>query len=182
MENPGCVTFRDPLVFGPQVIRSRRTTRAITIAHEMAHQWFGNLVTPRWWDDLWLNESFAEYMGNRVTAEVTEFDDAWVLTSFDRKQWGLIDDQRPSTHPVAGNGAEDAATALSNFDGISYTKGAALLKQLASRVGDEVFFAGVRVDERAGGFLLPDDRGAELRVALLRDRGGEDARVAMASP
>ncbi len=144
MENPGCVTFRDPLVFGPQVIRSRRTTRAITIAHEMAHQWFGNLVTPRWWDDLWLNESFAEYMGNRVTAEVTDFDDAWVLTSFARKQWGLIDDQRPSTHPVAGNGAEDAATALSNFDGISYTKGAALLKQLASRLGDEVFLAGVR--------------------------------------
>ncbi|MFZ0160106.1 MAG: M1 family aminopeptidase, partial [Kineosporiaceae bacterium] len=144
MESPGCVTFRDPLVFGAQVTRSRRTSRAVTVAHEMAHQWFGNLVTPRWWDDLWLNESFAEYMGCRVTAEATGFDDAWVMDSFARKQWGLIADQRPSTHPVAGNGAHDAATALANFDGISYSKGSALLKQLASSLGEAVFLGGVR--------------------------------------
>jgi aminopeptidase N len=144
MENPGCVTFRDPLVFTSKVTRYERTTRATTIAHEMAHQWFGNLVTPRWWDDLWLNESFAEYMGNRVAHEATAFTDAWVDVAFVRKRWGVQCDQRPSTHPVAGNGATDAHAALQDFDGISYAKGSAVLKQLAARLGDEVFFAGVR--------------------------------------
>jgi aminopeptidase N len=144
MENPGCVTFRDPLVFTSKVTRAERTNRATTIAHEMAHQWFGDLVTPRWWDDLWLNESFAEYMGNRVAHDATEFTDAHVDTAFGRKRWGLEADQRPSTHPVAGNGATDALTALQDFDGISYAKGSAVLKQLNSSLGDEVFFAGVR--------------------------------------
>jgi aminopeptidase N len=144
MENPGCVTFRDPLVFTSKVTRAERTNRATTIAHEMAHQWFGDLVTPRWWDDLWLNESFAEYMGNRVTHDATEFTDAHVATAFGRKRWGLEADQRPSTHPVAGNGATDALTALQDFDGISYAKGSAVLKQLNSNIGDEVFLAGVR--------------------------------------
>lgn len=142
MENPGCVTFRDPLVFTSRVTRGARIQRATTVAHEMAHQWFGNLVTPRWWDDLWLNESFAEYMGNRVTADVTQYDDAWVHNAHRRRQWGLVADQRPSTHPVAGNGAADAAGALQDFDGISYAKGSSVLKQLAARVGDDVFFAG----------------------------------------
>ena len=144
MENPGCVTFRDPLVFTSRVTRNQHIQRATTIAHEMAHQWFGNLVTPAWWDDLWLNESFAEYMGNRVTADVTEYADAWVQTAFTRKTWGLFTDQSPLTHPVAGNGATDATTALQDFDGISYAKGSAALKQLASMMGDDVFFAGVR--------------------------------------
>ncbi|HEX6247555.1 MAG TPA: aminopeptidase N [Nocardioidaceae bacterium] len=144
MENPGCVTFRDPLVFTSKVTRGERTKRATTIAHEMAHQWFGDLVTPRWWDDLWLNESFAEYMGNRVAHDATAFTDAPLDTAFVRKRWGVEADQRPSTHPVAGNGAADAATALQDFDGISYAKGSAVLKQLNSAVGDEVFFAGVR--------------------------------------
>jgi aminopeptidase N len=144
MENPGCVTYRDPLVFTSKVTRAERTNRATTIAHEMAHQWFGDLVTPRWWDDLWLNESFAEYMGNRVTHDATEFTDAHVGTAFGRKRWGLEADQRPSTHPVAGNGATDALTALQDFDGISYAKGSAVLKQLNSNLGDEVFLAGVR--------------------------------------
>jgi aminopeptidase N len=144
MENPGCVTFRDPLVFTSKVTRAERTNRATTIAHEMAHQWFGDLVTPRWWDDLWLNESFAEYMGNRVTHDATEFTDAHVDTAFGRKRWGLEADQRPSTHPVAGNGATDAVAALQDFDGISYAKGSAVLKQLNTRMGDDVFLAGVR--------------------------------------
>jgi aminopeptidase N len=142
MENPGCVTFRDPLVFTSRVTRGRRIQRATTLAHEMAHQWFGNIVTPVWWDDLWLNESFAEYMGNRVTADVTQYDDAWVDNAYARRQWGLNADQRPSTHPVAGNGAVDASAALQDFDGISYAKGSSILKQLNAAIGDEVFFAG----------------------------------------
>ncbi len=144
MENPGCVTFRDQMVFTSKVTRNQHISRATTIAHEMAHQWFGNIVTPVWWDDLWLNESFAEYMGNRVTADVTEYDDAWVQTAFVRKTWGLFTDQSPVTHPVAGNGAADASSALQDFDGISYAKGSAALKQLAAMVGDDVFFGGAR--------------------------------------
>jgi len=143
MENPGCVTFRDLYVFSSRATRGDRIRRATTVAHEMAHQWFGNLVTPRWWDDLWLNESFAEYMGNRVTADVTEFVDAWTHNAYARRQWGLTADLSPSTHPVAGNGATDAGTALEDFDGISYAKGSAILKQLNARVGDDVFFGGV---------------------------------------
>jgi len=110
----------------------------------MAHQWFGNLVSPKWWDDLWLNEAFAEYMGNRVTTEVTAFPEALVWASMTRKNWGLTSDARPSTHPVAGTGAIDADAALQDFDGISYVKGQAVLTQLANRIGDEVFFGGVR--------------------------------------
>jgi aminopeptidase N len=144
MENPGCVTFRDPLIFSSRPTRGALIARATTIAHEMAHQWFGNIVTPAWWDDLWLNESFAEYLGNRVTADATAYDDAWADLSYGRRQWGLVADQRPSTHPVAGNGAVDAVAALQDFDGISYSKGSAILRQLAATMGDEVFFAGVR--------------------------------------
>ena len=143
MENPGCVTFRDPLIFSSRVTRGLRVARASTLAHEMAHQWFGNIVTPAWWDDLWLNESFAEYMGNRVTADVTEYADVWVDDSYARRQWGLVADQRPSTHPVAGNGAVDASAALQDFDGISYAKGCAILRQLNATLGDDVFFKGV---------------------------------------
>lgn len=143
MENPGCVTFRDPLLFTSRVTRGERIQRATTVAHEMAHQWFGNITTPKWWDDLWLNESFAEYMGNRVTAEVTQYDDAWIHAGHARRQWGLVADQRPSTHPVAGNGAFDATAALQDFDGISYAKGSTILKQLNTRLGDDIFFGGV---------------------------------------
>jgi aminopeptidase N len=144
MENPGCVTFRDQLVFDTRVTRGTRIVRATTVAHEMAHQWFGNIVTPTWWDDLWLNESFAEYMGNRVTADVTQYDDAWSHVAWSRRQWGLVADQRPTTHPVAGNGAVDAVAALQDFDGISYAKGSSILKQLCTTLGDEVFFAGAK--------------------------------------
>ena len=143
MENPGCVTFRDPLVFSSRVTRGMRIQRATTVAHEMAHQWFGNIVTPSWWDDLWLNESFAEYLGVRVVADVTEYGDAWTDHAYDRRMWGLTVDRGPSTHPVAGNGAFDASAALQDFDGISYAKGSSILKQLNAAVGDEAFFGGV---------------------------------------
>jgi aminopeptidase N len=143
MENPGCVTLRDQYVFRSAATHAERGVRAGTIVHEMAHMWFGDLVTMRWWDDLWLNESFAEYLAQRVCAEVTDYP-AWTDFGIHRKDWGYIADQAPSTHPVAGNGSADAASALADFDGISYAKGAAVLKQLAAHLGDEVFFGGLR--------------------------------------
>jgi aminopeptidase N len=113
------------------------------IAHEMAHQWFGDLVTMAWWDDLWLNESFAEYMAHRCCTEATAYP-LWTEFGISRKAWGYVVDQSAATHPIAGNGAEDAQTALQNFDGISYAKGAAALRQLAAYLGDDVFLAGLR--------------------------------------
>ena len=143
MENPGCVTFRDAYIFRAAATEAERAGRAVTIAHELAHMWFGDLVTMRWWDDLWLNESFAEYMACRACTEVTRYE-AWTDFAITRKDWGSIADQAPSTHPVAGNGSADAQAALADFDGISYAKGAAVLKQLAARFGDEVFLGGLR--------------------------------------
>jgi aminopeptidase N len=143
MENPGLVTFRDEFVFRSAVTDSEREQRATVIAHEMAHMWFGDLVTMTWWDDLWLNESFAEYLGTRVTAEVTRYAEAWTTFAMQRKAWGLRADQRPSTHPVAPADVADTEQALLNFDGISYAKGAAVLKQLVAFVGDEAFLAGL---------------------------------------
>ncbi|HLR85465.1 MAG TPA: aminopeptidase N [Nocardioidaceae bacterium] len=159
MENPGCVTFRDDMIFRSRVTDAERSGRARVIAHEMAHQWFGDLVTMRWWDDLWLNESFAEYMAHRVCDEATDVTDSWVDFAGVRKPWGLRADQRPSTHPVAGNGAPDGASALADFDGISYAKGASVLKQLAAHIGDDVFLTGVRahLSEHAYGNATLDD-------------------------
>ncbi|MDT4986404.1 MAG: aminopeptidase [Micromonosporaceae bacterium] len=144
MENPGCVTFRDEFVFRSAVTEAERTTRAMVIAHEMAHMWFGNLVTMRWWDDLWLNEAFAEYLGVRVAGEATRFADTWSTFTINRKTWGYAADQRPSTHPVAPDRVDDCAAALLNFDGISYAKGASAVRQLAACLGDDAFFAGLR--------------------------------------
>jgi aminopeptidase N len=143
MENPGCVTFRDTMVFRGAATPDEVLQRSNTIAHEMAHMWFGDLVTMRWWDDLWLNESFAEYMAYRTTSEVTEFTDAWVEFGVIRKLWGYAAERAPSTHPVAGSPAPDAISALGNFDGISYAKGASVLRQLIAHIGDEAFVAGV---------------------------------------
>ena len=143
MENPGCVTFRDAYLPRGRVTRTERGGRAGTIAHELAHQWFGDLVTMRWWDDLWLNESFAEYLAHRCVSDSTEYA-LWPEFGIIRKDWGSVADQSPSTHPVAGNAAPDAAAALQNFDGISYAKGASVLRQLAAHVGDEVFLRGLR--------------------------------------
>ncbi|WP_285664491.1 aminopeptidase N [Actinorhabdospora filicis] len=143
MENPGCVTFRDEaFIYRSAVTDTRREGRATTIAHEMAHMWFGDLVTLRWWDDLWLNESFANYMGFRGAAEATRFEGGWSNVVFN-KMGGLAADQRPSTHPVSVE-LEVSSDALANFDGIAYAKGGAILKQLAAWLGDEVFFGGLR--------------------------------------
>ncbi|MBX6355535.1 MAG: aminopeptidase N [Micromonosporaceae bacterium] len=143
-ENPGCVTVREELLFRSAATAVEREFRAMVIAHEMAHMWFGNLVTLRWWDDIWLNESFAEYMGWRVTAEVTEFTGAWTNFAIIRKGWGYTADQLPSTHPVAPEHVETTELARLNFDGISYAKGASVLRQLVAWVGDDAFLRGVR--------------------------------------
>ncbi|AGS68928.1 aminopeptidase N [Streptomyces collinus] len=145
MENPGLVTFRDEFVFRSAVTDTERQTRAMVIAHEMAHMWFGDLVTLRWWDDIWLNESFAEYMGYQTTAEATRFTDTWIDFGVARKSWGYDADQRPSTHPVAPDQVDDSASALLNFDGISYAKGASALRQLVAWLGEKDFLAGINI-------------------------------------
>ncbi|MFD3732350.1 aminopeptidase N [Streptomyces sp. NPDC058632] len=154
MENPGLVTFRDEFVFRSAVTDTQRQTRAMVIAHEMAHMWFGDLVTLTWWDDIWLNESFAEYMGYQITAEATLGrsggipprkwgTDTWTDFGVTRKPWGYDADQRPSTHPVAPEDVQDTASALLNFDGISYAKGASALRQLVAWLGQDAFLAGI---------------------------------------
>ncbi|MEV6662560.1 aminopeptidase N [Streptomyces nigra] len=143
MENPGLVTFRDEFVYRSAVTDTERQTRAMVIAHEMAHMWFGDLVTLRWWDDIWLNESFAEYMGYQICGEATRFHDTWTDFGVARKAWGYDADQRPTTHPVAPENVDDTASALLNFDGISYAKGASALRQLVAWLGEKDFLAGI---------------------------------------
>ncbi|WP_019885421.1 aminopeptidase N [Streptomyces purpureus] len=148
MENPGLVTFRDEFVYRSAVTVTERQTRAMVIAHEMAHMWFGDLVTLRWWDDIWLNESFAEYMGYQTVNEATtRYPDTWIDFGIVRKSWGYDADQRPSTHPVAPDpdAVPDTASALLNFDGISYAKGASALRQLVAWMGEKDFLAGINV-------------------------------------
>ncbi|MEU7165134.1 aminopeptidase N [Streptomyces morookaense] len=145
MENPGLVTFRDEFVFRSAVTDTERQTRAMVIAHEMAHMWFGDLVTLKWWDDIWLNESFAEYMGYQTLVETGDFPDTWTEFGVSRKGWGYDADQRPSTHPVAPapDAVPDTASALTNFDGISYAKGASALRQLTAWLGEKEFLVGI---------------------------------------
>ncbi len=143
MENAGCVTFRDEYL-----PRSRQThmfyeQRANTILHEMAHMWFGDLVTMRWWDDLWLNESFAEWASHHAMAEATDFTEAWTGFTNARKNWAYRQDQLPSTHPVAADNYDLHAVEV-NFDGITYAKGASTLKQLVAWVGIDEFLGGLR--------------------------------------
>ncbi|BBJ44541.1 aminopeptidase [Streptomyces antimycoticus] len=145
MENPGLVTFRDEFVFRSAVTDAERQTRAMVIAHEMAHMWFGDLVTMKWWDDIWLNESFAEYMGYQILTETTRYTDTWADFGVRRKNWGYDADQRPSTHPVAPEPelVPDTAAARLNFDGISYAKGASALRQLVTWLGEKTFLDGI---------------------------------------
>ena len=143
MENPGCVTFNEGYVFRSRVTDAAYERRAGTILHEMAHMWFGDLVTMRWWDDLWLNESFATYMGNDAVARATRFTDAWVRFASGDKAWALVQDQLPTTHPISADIVDTDAVRL-HFDGITYAKGASVLKQLVAWVGKEAFTAGVQ--------------------------------------
>jgi aminopeptidase N len=143
MENVGCVTFSERLMFRSKVTDLMYELRANVILHEMAHMWFGDLVTMKWWDDLWLNESFAEFSATMASAEGTRFTDAWTTFSGSRKTWGYMQDQLPTTHPIAADVAT-LSEAIANFDGISYAKGASVLKQLAAHAGRENFVAAIR--------------------------------------
>ncbi|OKL46011.1 aminopeptidase N [Boudabousia marimammalium] len=142
MENAGCVTFRDEYLFRVTPTEAAVEGRANTILHELAHMWFGDLVTMKWWNDLWLNESFAEYMSHLALAEGTRWTDAWTGFML-RKVWGMTQDQLPSTHPIVAE-IRDLADVEVNFDGITYAKGAAVLRQLASYVGRDAFREGLR--------------------------------------
>jgi aminopeptidase N len=143
MENVGAVTFSEHYIFRDPPTGTQRLARAETILHELAHMWFGDLATMRWWDDLWLNESFATYASNLALAEATRFEGAWSSFHADMKRWGYQADARTTTHPISGLVPDTDAT-FYNFDGITYGKGASVIKQLVAEIGHDGFRAGLR--------------------------------------
>ncbi|MGO3146644.1 MAG: aminopeptidase N, partial [Leucobacter sp.] len=170
MENIGAVTFTEAYVFRSQVTDAMRERRVVTILHELAHMWFGDLVTMRWWNDLWLNESFAEYMSTLGVAEATEWSDCWTTFVASEKSWAYRQDQLPSTHPIVAP-IRDLEDVLVNFDGITYAKGASVLKQLVAWVGREPFMQGVHdyfVKHHHSNTELPD------LMSELEARSGRD--------
>jgi len=173
MENAGAVTILEDYVFRSRVTRYLYERRNETVLHEMAHMWFGDLVTMRWWDDLWLNESFATYASVIAQAEASEYTDAWTTFANVEKSWAYRQDQLPSTHPVAAD-MVDLETVDTNFDGITYAKGASVLKQLVAYVGREPFMAGLRAyfAEHAWGNAEFADLVRALEAASGRDLSG----------
>jgi aminopeptidase N len=172
MENAGCVTFREDYVFRSKVTDAAYERRAETILHELAHMWFGDLVTMQWWNDLWLNESFATYASVRCQADATRWTGAWTTFANIEKTWAYAQDQLPSTHPIVAE-IRDLEDVQVNFDGITYAKGASVLKQLVAYVGDEAFINGLRTYFRRhawGNTRLSDLLGA-LEEASGRDLG-----------
>ncbi len=143
MENAGAVTFTEVYVFRSKVPEATIERRALTVLHELAHMWFGDLVTMRWWDDLWLNESFAEYASTRCQSEATRWTSAWTTFASAEKSWAYRQDQLGSTHPIVAD-IRDLADVEVNFDGITYAKGASVLKQLVHYVGQDCFDEGLR--------------------------------------
>ncbi|KUM99726.1 aminopeptidase N [Streptomyces yokosukanensis] len=143
MENPGLVTFREEYIFRGKVTQASYEARANVVLHEMAHMWFGDLVTMEWWDDLWLKESFADFMGSFANVGATRFTGAWITFANRRKAWAYRADQLPSTHPITAD-IRDLEDAKLNFDGITYAKGASVLKQLVAYVGQDAFLEGAR--------------------------------------
>jgi aminopeptidase N len=173
MENAGAVTFLEDYVFRSKVTRASYERRAETVLHEMAHMWFGDLVTMQWWDDLWLNESFATFASVLCQAEATEYTQAWTTFANVEKSWAYRQDQLPSTHPVAAD-IPDLHAVEVNFDGITYAKGASVLKQLVAYVGLEEFLSGLRDyfrDHAFGNATFGDLLGA-LEKASGRDLSG----------
>jgi len=176
MENAGAVTFTETYVFRSKVTEAVKERRVITILHELAHMWFGDLVTMKWWNDLWLNESFAEWASTMAAAEATEWTEAWTTFQAMEKSWAYRQDQLPSTHPVVAtiNDLEDVQV---NFDGITYAKGGSVLKQLVAWVGIDAFFAGVAAyfKKNAYGNTELTDLLSELEVTSGRDLSGWSA-------
>ncbi|MEU3272033.1 aminopeptidase N [Saccharomonospora sp. NPDC006951] len=170
MENAGAVTFLEDYVFRSRVTRYAYERRAETLLHEMAHMWFGDLVTMRWWDDLWLNESFATFASVLAQAEATEYTGAWTSFANIEKSWAYRQDQLPSTHPIAADIVDLHAVEV-NFDGITYAKGASVLKQLVAYVGLDNFLAGLRVyfGKHAWGNATLSDLLSALEEASGRD-------------
>ncbi|PVU81934.1 aminopeptidase N [Cellulomonas sp. WB94] len=170
MENAGAVTFLESYVFRSKVPDATIERRAVTILHELAHMWFGDLVTMRWWDDLWLNESFAEFMSTLAAAEATQWTNAWSTFSSLEKNWAYRQDQLPSTHPIVAD-MRDLEDVEVNFDGITYAKGASVLKQLVAWVGQDEFFAGVQAyfAKHAWGNTELRDLLSELEITSGRD-------------
>lgn len=144
MENPGLVTFTEDYIFVSGATEDDLEGRTNTICHEMAHMWFGDLVTMKWWDDLWLKESFADFMGTLGAKEANHFEDAWVTFANNRKAWAYMQDQLPTTHPIVAD-IPHLEAAAQNFDGITYAKGASVLKQLVAYVGFDTFIEAARV-------------------------------------
>ncbi len=143
MENAGAVTFSERFVFRTRVTKERREGRANTILHEMAHMWFGDLVTMRWWNGLWLNESFASFAAEWAVQEATRYSKGWQSFFGHMKEWAYWEDQLVTTHPVELP-VPDTDHAMANFDGITYGKGASALKQLRFFLGEEDFKEGLR--------------------------------------
>ena len=172
MENAGAVTFTEQHVFREPPTETQRLSRAETILHELAHMWFGDLVTMRWWDDLWLNESFATYASYLALSEATRFEGAWRAFHADLKRWGYQADERSTTHPISGIVVDTDAT-FYNFDGITYGKGASVLKQLVAWVGRDAFAAGLRIyfERHAWGNASLADFLAALSEGSGRDLG-----------
>ncbi|MFK5582248.1 aminopeptidase N [Serinicoccus sp. LYQ131] len=172
MENAGCVTIVENYVFRSKVTEAIVERRALTILHELAHMWFGDLVTMTWWDDLWLNESFAEWASTTAQAEATGWTDAWTTFGTAEKAWAYKQDQLSSTHPVAADMVDLAAVEV-NFDGITYAKGASVLKQLVAYVGREPFRDGLRAyfAKHAWGNTTLADLLVELEATSGRELG-----------
>ena len=188
MENIGMVTIRDSYVFESKVTDALAERRVVTVLHELAHMWFGDYVTMKWWNDLWLNESFAEFMSHLALAEATKYTEGW--TGFMvRKDWGLKQDQLPTTHPITAE-IRDLADVEVNFDGITYAKGASVLRQLVSYVGRDAFFAGLHeyLTKHSYANATLDDLLSELAAASGRDLASwskvwlEDAGVTLLRP
>jgi len=172
MENAGAVTFTESYIFRSKVTDAVRERRVVTILHELAHMWFGDLVTMKWWNDLWLNESFAEWASTIATAEATEWHEAWTTFAVMEKSWAYKQDQLPSTHPVVAT-ITDLDDVLVNFDGITYAKGGSVLKQLVAWVGIDAFFTGVAsyFQKHQWGNTELRDLLAELEIASGRELG-----------
>ena len=173
MENAACVTCSERMIFRSRVTDAERMNRAETILHEMAHMWFGDLVTLRWWDDLWLNETFAEYMGYVAVAQATRFQTAWIEFAVAVKEGARRQDQLPTTHPIVAD-VPDVESITLNLDFITYNKGAAALKQLVAWIGEEAFYRGVEEYFRRHAY-----GNTELKdfLAALEDASGRDLKA-----